>query len=478
MLIIKRIIAFILGFLVMLSTSSSVMYFTDGEPIIAEKREYCFDDDKLLIGGYLFNRDDCTDQQFEYLRDAGIDFLVTYPNNELLDKCQEYGIGVIGISHSLPANCNYTEYKSYWTEFDGSSYNDHPALWGDLMIDEPNSVCFDDLAQMLEVYYNNPKTANKMPYINLFPQYAPIELLGETLGENSRRDTANNLFFGDLKFNPVGKYQTRLADLGDKEIEAFKMYISDYINTIDTDYISVDIYPLKKNDVTYGGWLRGLDVVSEACRKTGRRLIVITQAAGNKDGDPESNNRFANTFEDINWQSMISLSFGAKVIAHGCYYSGNINGNYMGWWDQDSHCIDANGNRTDTYYAVKRSNEFLRTFDEVYMGYNNMGAFLTKISGENEGCRTGYLAPVDGDPKCSVSSNDNVLVGCFEKDNERAYTFVNLESTKTDDTATFTASFDGEKEITIYSSAGIKTINASSFTYTLSTQEGIFVTVK
>lgn len=485
MMMIRKLLAVIISFFVLSTASFSVVRYTKGSPIQASERQYSFDDSRLLIGGYFFNTADCSDEQFEYIKQAGIDYIVAYPTDEFLDKCQEYDIGVIGVSYNIPANCNVTEYKDYWMDtslwnrYSPTGYRAHPALWGDLMIDEPRATCFEDLNEMLEVYYNEAATRGKMPYINLFPAYAEAEVLGVELKENRLRDVAASLFHARPRLSNFGtsKYADRLVKLGDfsdKNIEAFKIYISDYINKVDTDYISLDIYPLKKDDVTDGTWLRSLDIVAEACRETNRYMIVTTQAAGLADG----NYRYADSFEDINWQSMISLSFGARAIIHGCYYSGYIRDIYMGWWDQDSHCIDAEGNRTATYYAVQQSNEFVKSFAEEYVSYDYMGAFLTNPYGKNEGMNSGYLSPVKGDKRCSVSSDDSVLVGCFSRGEERAYTFVNLESTRTDLTASVNAVFENASQITVYTKDGVRRLNSNSLDYTLQTQEGIFVTVR
>ena len=52
-IIFTKIIAFLSSVMFMIvGISQSTIGYTDGTPIRAEKRNYCFDDDTILIGGY------------------------------------------------------------------------------------------------------------------------------------------------------------------------------------------------------------------------------------------------------------------------------------------------------------------------------------------------------------------------------------------------------------------------------------------
>ena len=103
-----------------------------------------------------------------------------------------------------------------------------------------------------------------------------------------------------------------------KTILPYRMYVSDYIGAIDSDIISVDIYPLQVEKdsgrmYTLNYWLWNLDILADACRATGRDLWVITQATGNtiREGGTQ---RHCDTVEDQRWQNWVSMSFGAKAI--------------------------------------------------------------------------------------------------------------------------------------------------------------------
>lgn len=431
--------------------------FTDGAPINATRRQYDFDNSGLLIGGYNFSMANANETQVGYIEDCGIDFIISGANDTYLDLCAAHGIGVIAKGY----NASPMYYKTYgntsWHSISPSTYRDHPALWGDDMIDEPTSAEFATLQSFSAHYYAN--TQGKIALINLFPIYANSEQLGNEADIPPVRQALPFLF----------------GDAANSSVDRYKRHVSDYINTIDTDYISVDIYPLGQETVagetvktTNGLWLRNLDILAEACRATDRDLWVITQAAGNT--GEGGGMRYCDTPADIRWQAFVTLSFGAKAIIHACYNTG--------WWDTDSHLIDAAGNRTDTYYAAQTVNNELREFADIYGDYSCRGAFLNKAI-LAAGTDTGYLLPVDKKYKPGVESNAPLLIGCFEANDSAgaAFTVVNMYEPGLNLPAKATLDFGADKTITVYQK-GIATVTtAGEVTLNLESGEGVFVTV-
>lgn len=400
--------------------SQSVIGFTEGEPVIAQKREYCFDRDRLLIGAY-YGDTDHVDEASE----AGINFFIeSSVNKEFLDRCEEYGIGVIAGGYNLPAAyADFPDYiKDIWVNFDYSGYKDHPALWGDDMIDEPTANAYDNIAAAASAYYEN--TTGKLPYINLFPSYASEEQLQEFPEKSSKRD-----FF------------LATSDGGSGSGIPYKMYVSDYINKIDTDYICVDIYPYRSEQNSFGKevkstikeWIRNLDILAEACRGTGRDLWVITQAAGEtKNGAEGKMPRWCDEVSDIRQQAYASLAFGAKAIIHAEFSA-------KGWWDPEhSHMIDIDGNTTETYDAVKTVNEELAAFAVPYGRYQYESTYMVnpvRVAGTGGG----QLAVTLPEAAIDLTSADGLLVGTFTSDiRGRAFIVANMNELNLNNKATFT----------------------------------------
>ena len=438
-----KIMAFFMALITLFTSGvASVIGTTDAEPIVATKREYRFDRDRLLFGAYCFKVDEHFEETREWFKEAGLQFPVAVSGRELteedLDWFTENGLGVIA-----PRSDYYLNMK-------------HDAIWGIDLRDEPPASDFPALQERVqELYAQDP---NRFPLINLLPMYAG----GDQLGEDGELPG----FIGDSPFDTFCERAVR-----------YRMHVCDYIGTVDSDIISVDIYPLtvQANGEldTYMHWMRNLDILAEACRETGRDLWVITQAAGLADVDEGiASYRYCKTAEDQRWQNYVALAFGAKAIIYGCYYGG--------WWRADSHMLNDDGERTETYYAVKQVNEEMSVFAETYGKYENHGAVMyNRINPEASGVSLG-TTKVEAKYKPAMLTADPVLCGCFtEKEGDgRAYVFTNMFSPATGKTASFTASFPGAKRITLYRKGETTVINGCTLCLTLESREGVFVTVE
>ena len=438
-----KITAFFMALLVLLTGGvASVIGSTDAKPIVAAEREYRFDRDRLLFGAYCLKVDDQFEQTRAWFKEAGLQFPVAVSGRQLseadLDWFADNGMGVIA-----PRSDYYLNMK-------------HDAIWGIDLCDEPPAGDFPALQKRVqELYAQDP---NRFPLINLLPMYAS----GEQLGEND----ALPGFIGDSPFDTFCEPAVR-----------YRMHVSDYIGTIDSDIISVDIYPLTVNEKgelgTYMHWMRNLDILAEACRETGRDLWVITQAAGLNDVDEGvTGTRYCKTVEDQRWQNYTAIAFGAKAIIYGCYYGG--------WWRADSHMLNDEGERTDTYYAVQQVNKEMAVFAETYGKYENHGAVMyNRIHPKASGVSLG-ATKVDAKYKPVMLTSAPVLCGCFtEKEGDgSAYVFTNMFDPQTGKTASFTASFPGAKQLTLYRKGEKTVIDGCTLRLTLDNREGVFVTVE
>ncbi len=188
---------------------SRVVNSTEAVPITATEREYRFDRDRLLFGAYCFKVDDRFEETREWFKEAGLQFPVAVSGEQLteadLDWFLQNGMGLIA-----PRSDYYLNMR-------------HDAIWGVDLYDEPPASYFPELQKRVqELYAQDP---NRFPPVNLLPMYASPEQLGE---EKELPD-----FIGD---SPLDPFSDRSA--------YYRMYVSDYIGTVDSDIISVDIYPL------------------------------------------------------------------------------------------------------------------------------------------------------------------------------------------------------------------------------------------
>lgn len=453
----SRIMAFFTALLCALTgVSPSTIGTTGGTPIEATKREYSFDNDRLLIGGYY-----AREEELPFCPDAGIEFIIASGVTEsYLDTAYQYGVGVIASSYNLPY-CyeDMTDWAtSAYVNADPAAYRDHPALWGDNMIDEPHAQSFKAIADSANAYYE--KFPGKIPFINLFPMYANEDQLGEHM----------TLRGSDRMFSLV-------TDQFSDQVNRYKAHVSDYVNTIDTDYICVDIYPYysetalgKEKKYTDECWLRNLDVLAEACRETGRDLWVIPQAAGlTKDGSTD-NVRWCDETTDISQQAYASLAFGTKSIIYGLFGSD-------GWWDMNSHMIGSDGQPTDTYYAVSEVNSWLADIAKVYGTYQYTSTYLLNRTLAT-GYRHGNLLCEIPEERGNILSADGLLIGTFTgKNNAKAYVVTNIEELNNNSGASFRFDVPDGKVAAVYYKGSVLN-KVSDFSMTIGAGEGVFITVK
>ena len=95
-----KIMAFFMALITLFTSGvASVIGTTDAEPIVATKREYRFDRDRLLFGAYCFKVDEHFEETREWFKEAGLQFPVAVSGRELteedLDWFTENGLGVI-----------------------------------------------------------------------------------------------------------------------------------------------------------------------------------------------------------------------------------------------------------------------------------------------------------------------------------------------------------------------------------------------
>ena len=453
--LLKRIWALLLTPIVLLTgASASVTKLAGDDAIAATRRSYHYGNDRLLLGAYNCWLLDNYGILAPLAADAGLDFLISNVNDTFMDQCGDAGIGVIAAGYNAPSlygDIN-DDAQAQWLAMNTGTYKDHPALWGDDLIDEPNAKVFGKINSILGHYYS--LNTGRVPLVNLFPIYANSEQLG------------NEPDVGNLKYLLAGTVWS------DEALDKYRRHTADYIKTIDTDYISVDIYPYNV-DGTLDSWLHNLDILGEACRDTGRDLWVITQAAGNMRDGGEGNfsKRHCDTLADQRQQNYASLAFGAKAIIYACFQTG--------WWDDSSHLVTGAGETTPTYDAVRAVNGELRPFAEKYGKYDWLGAYL--VNGQKAaGVRYELSNGLPRKERLNLDSCDGLLVGCFnaKQGDGKAYVIANMMELLDEQTASLTLNLPKDKAVTL--TGGGKTNlypHGGKLNLTLRPGDGVFVTV-
>ena len=469
----QRLWALLLTPLVFITgASASVMKLAGDDAIQATRREYIYDNDRLLLGAYTDWVAHGSNQMTTVAsaataalaQEAGLDFIIAgnqgrgvHDLDELLDNYGSQGLGVILPDYNAPAAMGWSEEDptGAWLSLTCDNYKSHPALWGDEVFDEPGASRFPSLRVQTEHYYT--LNTGRLPFINLNPSPKDVE----------------SQVPGWLRFLLPGTRHT------DTWLDAYRRYVAEFISTVDTDVLSVDIYPLRLSGgkrQTGDTWLLVLEALAEAARDTGRDLWAITQAGGTY-GRPEDIAIWGevwtpNTLPDQLQQDYASLAFGAKAIIYAMLQGG--------WYSDGSHMLDKDGNKTETYDAVQQANAQLRPFAEKYGEYNWRGAYLVK-SWKAAGARYDLFNGLPKKERPKISSCDGLLVGCFDKNegDGNAYVITNIMELRDEKTAACAVTFPAGKAVTVYGGGEVKTYtNGGRVELTLGPGDGRFITVE
>ena len=142
--------------------------------------------------------------------------------------------------------------------------------------------------------------------------------------------------------------------------EAYREYIEEYCKTSPLDYICFDYYMYMPKEgeqyKLYAGLYDNLNIVSDACRRTGRSLWFVPQVNSRR-SDP----LVPLTVNNLRFQAFTALAFGAEVLTWACYGKG--------WWI--NNVLNEKGEKTQQYEKLKKVNSELHNIGPVYMRYKN-----------------------------------------------------------------------------------------------------------
>lgn len=308
-----------------------------------------------------------------------------------------------------------------------------PALHGIMVVDEPGAGKYEHLGilnkKFKELY------PDLMFYVNLNPIYSsPDQRDGRTYQE----------------------------------------YIDEYIEVVNTDYMSYDHYPLK-NSPTSGtflteNYLLNLDIVSTATKKAGIPFWLFIQSMGYWVAGSE--NRVPDE-ADIRWQVYNSLAFGARGLQHFTYWT-PLKDDVTVFSEA---MVDKEGNKTPIYDAVKNVNHEILAFDHIYLNYDNVGVMTfpeenapPELYIQN---RLPSFAPIK-----RVESEHPVVVGAFEdKDGNQAIMLVNFTDPAHGLSNEVNIKFNKVKEVSEYGKGGNNRakVKGGNYNITLEPGEGKFI---
>ncbi len=199
----------------------------------------------------------------------------------------------------------------------------HPALFGFYLQDEPPARHFAGLARVAAALQK--AAPGKLPYINLFPDYATAEQLGS---------------------------------------ENYALYVEEFLHLVHPPFLSFDHYALFEDGTLRPSFFSNLEVIRSAGLKQAIPFWAII--LGN------CHFTYAEPSDaGLRFQVYSALAYGARGICYFTYFTPDI-GNYR------LAAIDAHGNKTETWTKLRRLNLEIQALAPVLKNLKSIGVFHTE----------------------------------------------------------------------------------------------------
>ncbi len=271
-------------------------------------------------------------------------------NKAVLDACAKNGLKyIIGDGRIMAKN---PEDPDFARNLDAviADYADHPGTGGYFITDEPNSSAFPKLAAIHQHLVE--KDAKHLPFINLFPNYANQQQLG----------------------NPT--YE--------EHVQQFCSVVKPRILSYD-HYIMMACDPAKPTNLT--SYFQNMEIVrSEGLKHDIPTSFILLALPHFSYRNP--------TAEDLRWQVYTALAYGYKAILYFTYWTP---GGDM--WVGPGGIISKSGDRTEHFNQVKRINGELKVLGPILVKLISTGVYHTgEIPGGCSAVSPDLPVQVSGEP--------------------------------------------------------------------------------
>ena len=261
-----------------------------------------------ILAWYSIPAEELTLERFQEMKDAGINITFSHFGHfedaaKALDLAQEVGVKVMFACNEL------------WTDTENTvrQVKDHPALYGYFLRDEPANKDFPVLAEWAaRIKEVDP---DHMIYLNLFPNYAPDEVLGSTYPE----------------------------------------HVHKFIEEVKLPMVSFDFYPVTEDGIRERWW-ENLEVIAGESAAAGLPFWAFALSTSHKPYPIP-------TMASLRLQFYTDLAYGAQGLQYFTYWNPQ-----PGTWDFHDAPIDLEGKRTAVYDLIKVMNAELQTRADVFMG--------------------------------------------------------------------------------------------------------------
>ena len=353
-------------------------------------------------------------EEIDRVKDAGFTLMLAEFDPEtnllVLDAAQERGMKVMVSDGDIYRAIAKPEQRRAYLAGVVEKYGDHPALFGYHIVDEPNASAFDTLAEIREILAELDPAHEA--YINLFPNYASPEQLGnptyeDHLAEYTSKVKPSIISYDHYHFlKGAQKQKKTFANAREQQI-----YDSTFGGA--SEYENVD----------RAGFFTNIEQIRNESLKTGIPFMVIILVV--------EHGPYRNLIDgELRWEVWQSLAYGSVRISYFTYWTpGMANTEDDEFWHWKNGMISRAGETLPHYYMIADINRELQAVGSILNEQQSLGVYhLGKMPNERYVqylCgAAGPVDSVDGDQlTVGVFTNGYVLFANRDYENENEFSF-------------------------------------------------------
>ena len=352
-------------------------------------------------------------EEIDRVKDAGFTLMLAEfdvkTNKLVLEAAAERGLQVMVSDHRIDkARYERDNMRAHLAAV-VADYAGYPALFGYHIVDEPNASAFDTLAEIRRVLAELDPAHEA--YINLFPNYASPEQLGNPTYEDHLQDYTQKvnpsiISYDHYHFLKGAKKERICVDEREQQI-----YDSTFGGA--SEYENVD----------RAGFFTNIEQVRNESLRTGTPFMVIILVV---EHGPYRNL----TDGEIRWEVWQSLAYGSARLSYFTYWTPGAN-NTEGddFWHWQNGMISQTGEKLPHYDMIADINRELQAVGSILNEQKSLGVYhLGKMPNERYiTYADGAVGPIDrieGDQlTVGVFTDGYVLIANRDYAGENDFTF-------------------------------------------------------
>lgn len=298
-------------------------------------------------------------EEIDRVKDAGFTLMLAEfdaaTNLLVLDAAHERGMKVMVSDGDIGRAIHNPEQRREYLASAVEKYGKHPALFGYHIVDEPCASAFDVLAEIREILAELDPAHEA--YINLFPNYASPEQLGnptyeDHLAEYTSRVKPSIISYDHYHFLKGAKKEVIATSEREQQI-------------YDSTFGGVSEY----ENVDRAGFFTNIEQIRNESLKTGIPFMIIILVV---EHGPYRNL----TDGEIRWEVWQSLAYGSARISYFTYWTpGAPNTADDDFWHWQNGMISRTGETLPHYHMIAELNRELQAVGSILAEQQSLAVY-------------------------------------------------------------------------------------------------------